>query len=524
MVKEETAKAVSSRKKSKAALETSDEKSSEEPKQKGESSKKADKGLEIESEKVVEEPKKKVKKGKDSPAGEELEESEQVVLPSGRDAIARPLPPALKGTATMLEGSGKMRSLKGDDVAAIPEKPAKKEKIPIDPSKVHVHDIEIPEELRKFQRGCLLKVRKVGNSRFSQEMTRCANQLFIKKLGRGQYFVPDYYILSEIQGWAKKWDTALQYMPIDDAIRQLHMQDVRSKMSATGEDLTKKVKDLTHVLKMRDDQLIKVQMNAEEQKASLSAEIENLHTQLDQTEQHFDELQTKMDDAETGTGVAEISLLKDQLKSLGEERDSNERLFREAQAKIGQLQNEIDSLRQQLASVGKSPVVVAAATSSDKPAKSKKPAPASAAPKPSPKVKSSAKAKPVKGKKKVIEEVIAPEDAAELDDLSDLLKDTSEQEGEKPVEEEPVEVEEQPVKDEEPVGEEPVDEAELAKAMAYKKPKWDDDDTSVEVKEDENVEMSDEELKEFERQQKKRESEDAGEESDEKTDEDSDEG
>jgi regulator of replication initiation timing len=476
----------------------------EDRKKKGKPSKKADVGSEPKENKGKDDPKKKNKKGKDVPEAEEPEESEIIVSPDGkRSEVGRSLPPPTKGSATIIAGSPKGKAPQASAVKSAPEKPAKKENFPINPSQVHVHDIQVPEDLKQYQRGCLLKIRKVGNSRFSQEMTRCANQLFIKKLGRGQYFVPDYYILSEIQAWAKKWETTLEYMPLDDEIRQAHMVDVKSKMSSTGEDLTKKVKDLTHALKLRDDQFIKVQMAAEEEKINLSAEIDNLHKQLDESEQKIDELQAKQDDSETGTGAAEISILRDRVKSLEEEN--------------GQLRGETDSLREQLTAAKKSPTAVAPIKLPAKAAKAVQPAeevepvpvvepekpvvkakpagkakPAAKA-KPIEKAKPAPKAKPAKGKKKIVEEEIPPEDAAELEGLGDLL--------EQPEEPEPEE-------------DEPVDEKELAKAMAYKKPKWDDEDTSVEVQEDENVEMSDEELKEFEREQKKRESEDAGEDSD----------
>ncbi len=473
-------------------------------KKKGKPSKKADAGSEPGEGKSKDVPEKKTRKAKDVPEEEEPEEREIIVSPDGtRSEVGRPLPPSLKGTAPMLAGSPKGKASPPKIPAAGPEKTAQKERFPIDPSQVHVHDIQVPDDLKQYQRGCLLKIRKVGNSRFSQEMTRCANQLFVKKLGRGQYFVPDYYILSEIQAWAKKWETTLEYIPLDDDIRQAHMVDVKSKMSSTGEDLTKKVKDLTHALKLRDDQFIKVQMTAEEDKANLNAEIENLHKQLDESEQKIDELQAKQDDAETGSGAAEITMLKERVKSLEDEN--------------GQLRGEADSLRQQLAAARKSPVAAApikhpakavkavepaeevepvpvaepeAPAAEAKPAEKAKPA---AKAKHAEKAKPAPKAKPAKGKKKVVEEEIPPEDAAELEGLGDLL--------EQPEEPEPEE-------------EEPIDEAELAKAMAYKKPKWDDDDTSVEVAEDENVEMSDEELEEYEREQKKRESGDAGEDSD----------
>ncbi len=519
-------------KKVKAEPEVPAEKVAIESPKKEKASKKADK--------VKEEPKKKGKKSKDDVEAEEPDESEVIVSPDGKKEVSRPLPPSLKDTATMLAGPAKAKAPKPGEKPVGPEKPAKKEKekIPIDPSQVHVHEIEVPEELKKYQRGCLLKIRKVGNSRFSQEMTRCANQLFIKKLGRGQYFVPDYYVLSEIQAWAKKWETSLEYMPLDDEIRQAHMVDVKSKMSATGEDLPKKVKDLTRDLKLRDDQLIKIQMRGDEEKANLTAEIDNLHNQLDQSELRIADLEAKQDDSETGSGAAEIAILRDRVKSIEDEN--------------GQLRTEADTLRQQLAEARKSPAKAPKAikpveevepapivepeksalkakpagktkpAAKDEPAEEIEPVPViepekppakqkpagktkpAAKEKPTAKAKPAPEAKPAKGKKKVVEEELPPEDAEELEGLSDILEQP-----------------EQPESEEE---EEPVDEAELAKAMAYKKPKWDDDDTKVEVQEDENVEMTDEELEEYERAQKKRESGDAGEEAEADPDADSNEG
>ncbi len=484
-------------KKSKAEPKTPVEEIAEQREKKEIVSKKADK--------VKEEPKKKSQKSKDAEEeAEEPDESEIIVSPDGKREVSRPLPPSLKGTATTLTGPPKAKAPKPSEKPAGPEKPAKKEKekMPIDPSQVHVHEVEISEDLRKFQKGCLLKVRKVGNSRFSQEMTRCANQLFVKKLGRGQYFVPDYYILSEIQAWAKKWETTLEFMPLDDEIRQAHMVDVKSKMSATGEDLPKKVKDLTRDLKLRDDQLIKNQMRADEEKANLAAEIDNLHSQLDQSELRIAELEAKQDDSETGSGAAEIAILRDRVKSLEDEN--------------GQLRTDADALRQQLATAKKAPVAATAVTplaktpkvippaegeieeaqvdEPEKPAAKAKPAgiaKTAAKGKPAGKAKPTPKEKPAKGMKKIVEEELMPEDAAELEGLSDIL--------------------EQPEQPEPEEDEETVNEEELAKAMSYKKPKWDDDDTKVEVQEDENVEMTDEELEEYEREQKKRESGDTGE-------------
>lgn len=481
---------------------------------------------------------KKSKKAKNEEEAEEPDESEVIVSPDGQKFVSKPLPPSLSDTATMMQGLATKHAKPGEKPAG-PEKPVKKEKerIPIDPSQVHVHEVSIPEDLKKYQRGCLLKIRKVGNSRFSQEMTRCANQLFIKKLGRGQYFVPDYYILSEIQAWAKKWETTLEFMPLDDEIRQAHLVDVKSKMSATGEDLPKKVKDLTRDLKLRDDQLIKIQMTGDEEKANLTAEIENLHNQLDQSELRIADLEAKQDDTETGSGAAEIAILRERVKSLEDEN--------------GQLRVDADGLRKQIAELKKSPLKAPKAAITieetepapivepEKPAAKVKPtakavaagkveaaaaiveepeelpvmvtpagkAKPAANEKPAEKEKLAPKAKPAKGKKKVVEEVteeeIPIEDAKELEGVSDLLEQP-----------------EQPEPEEE---EEPVDEAELAKALAYKKPKWDDDDTTVEVQEDENAEMTDEELEEFEKEQKKRESgeadEDSGADSDGDTDE-----
>jgi hypothetical protein len=345
------------------------------------------------------------------------------------------------------------------EVEEEPEEESEEENPRMDPSQINIHNMEIPEEFQAYQRGCVLKVRKVGNSRFSQEMTRYANQRFIKKLGRGQYFIPDYYILAEVKYWAEKWETTLLLTPVSDDLRDMHMQDIRSKISATGEDLPKKVQELERSLKLRDDQLIKMQMTFGEEKAGLQEEIENLHNQLDQEEKKMDDLQAQMDDSEVGTGAAEIAQLKDRVESLEEERGDMERLINDYRDKIGRLQSELDIAR----SLG--PGASASAS-----------APASPAPE-------STRSLPEFPTNPL--ENMSEEDKAELGDLSDLLLKGGEE-------------------DEEP---EPSEE-DLKAAIAYKKPKWDDDDevVVVENKEDEDVEMSDEELEEYERELKERES------------------
>ncbi|HMF31535.1 MAG TPA: hypothetical protein VKK79_08980, partial [Candidatus Lokiarchaeia archaeon] len=408
----------------------------------------------------------KAKKTGDKEKPARGEEGETVEV--GEDAaparvrVSRPIPPALRDTATMLVEAEKPR---GKKIAVKVANETKEEEVEetrgIDPSQINIHteyEMEIPEEYQAYQRGCVLKVRKVGNSRFSQEMTRYGNQRFIKKLGRGQYFIPDYFILAEIQSWAEKWETTLLLTPVSDEVRDIHMQDIRSKMSATGEDLPKKVQELERSLKMRDDQLIKMQMTSGEEKASLQEEIENLHNQLDQEEKKMDEMQVQMDDSEVGTGAAEIVQLKDRVESLESERADFERLYMDARDKIGRLQSELEVAR----SLGPSGSPQAGQPS---PAGSE----ATRSPPPFP-------TNPL--------ENISEEDAAELGDLSDLLVKGNEEDEEA----------------------EP-DEEDLKAAMAYKKPKWDDDNDVVVVEnEDDNVEMSDEELEQYERELKERES------------------
>lgn len=380
--------------------------------------------------------------------GETVEVGDET--PSTRGRVSRPLPPSLRGEAPLLE---QVQRSRGNAPVEVEEQDTS-EVMAYNPSQINIHEIDIPEELQTYQRGCLLKVRKVGNSRFSQEMTRYANQRFIKKLGRGQYFIPDYFILAEIQGWADKWETTLLLTPVSDDLRDLHMQDIRSKISARGEDLPKKVQELEHTLRMSEDRFIKMEMATGQEKADLQQEIENLHTQLDEAEAKIDELQAQLDDVEVGTGAAEISQLRDRVQSLEEERDDFDRLYQEARDKMGHLQVLLDASRTQGGQAS-------SLTSS--------------IPETSP--------ESIQVMQNPLEN-ISDEDAAELGDLSDLLLNGGDEEE----------------RDEEP------DTDDLKAAQAYKKPQWDDEDGVLIVENDEDVEMTDEELEEYERELKERES------------------